>query len=155
MNLELTGMSELLAAMKDGLSDSPKLVTVDGVRGAGQKEVAAKIAAHFGCEVVDVDETADAAQFKTVIAAKCKKSPVVVAGILMRTLITAAGLTPDISIYVVPSPKSKQRSFWEGILSKPLEDYLAELTVPLDKKTVEYHWKYHPIINADFLVEGK
>jgi len=154
MDIELIEMKELMAELKGRLAAPGRVISVDGVSGAGQKAVAEKIAARFSCGIIEVDNTSDAAKLKTELAAKQKKGNVIVSGILMRKVMAGAGIKPDIAIYVVPSDKNSRRTFWEGILSKPLQAYLAELETDLDKKTVEYHWKFHPIINADYLVEG-
>jgi hypothetical protein len=155
MDMELIAVKDLMAKLKSRLGKPGQLLSVDGVSGSGQKAIAEKLAAQFSCELIEVDTTSDAAKLKTEIASKQEKGTVVIYGILMRKIIADAGINSDIAIYVVPSEKNSRRAFWEGILSKPLQVYLAELKQDLDKKTVEYHWKYHPIINADFLVEGK
>ncbi|MFA5100874.1 MAG: hypothetical protein WC547_08340 [Candidatus Omnitrophota bacterium] len=154
MDIEFIVMEDLIAELKGRLASFGMVISVDGVAGAGQKAIADKLAAQFSCEIIEVDNTSDAAKLKTEIASKQKKGTVIISGILMRKLMADAGIKPDIGIYVVPSEKNNRRTFWEGILSKPLPVYLAELKTDLDKKTVEYHWKFHPIINADYLVEG-
>jgi ABC-type taurine transport system substrate-binding protein len=82
------------------------------------------------------------------------KGSVIVDGVMMRTIIAAASVDVDVHVYVVPSQANKRRAFWEGILSKPLDAYLAELKDINDKQTVKYHWSTHPVVNADFIVEG-
>jgi hypothetical protein len=154
MNMELIDVKKLLAQLKGRLSGPGRSVSIDGVTGAGQEALADTLAAQCACDVIEVDTACDAAKLRIELAAKQKKRNVVVSGVLMRQILTAAGIKPDISIYVVPSAENNRRGFWEGILSKSLPEYLAELKTDLDKKTVEYHWKYHPIINADYLVEG-
>ncbi|HNQ51465.1 MAG TPA: hypothetical protein PKL03_08530 [Candidatus Omnitrophota bacterium] len=154
MNMELTGMEDLFLQLKKRLSTPGRVISIDGVAQAGQKALADTLAGRFACQLIEVDHTADAQQLIAGAAAGRKKGHVIISGILMRRILAAAGLKPDIAIYVIPSEKNSRRAFWEGILSKPQQEYLAELKADLDKKTVEYHWKHHPIINADYLVEG-
>jgi len=154
MNMELTGLEDLVAQLRKRLSGPGCLISIDGVAGAGQKTLADTVAGQFACQLIEVDNTTDAAKLRAAVAAGQKKGHVIIAGILMRRIWTAAGIQPDISIYVIPREDNSRRAFWEGILSKSMQEYLSELKADLDKKTVEYHWKYHPIINADYLVEG-
>jgi hypothetical protein len=154
MNIEMTGIKDLQADLRESMARSVRLVCVDGVSGAGQRELAVALAAQFKCVLIDLGDSMDFTKLKSAIKEKSSKASVIVSGILMRKAMAEAQIQPDISIYVVPSKQNTRRTFWEGILSKPLHEYLAELNQDLDKKTVEYHWKYHPIINADYLVEG-
>jgi hypothetical protein len=154
MDMHLISVKDLIEELKFRCVKPGKLVSVDGVKGAGQKYLAEKLSAQFDCEMIEVDNTADVVKLKNEIVAKQKQGKVVAYGILMRKIMLDAGIKPDIEVYVVPSEKNPRRTFWEGILSKPLPVYLAELKTDLDKKTVEYHWKFHPVINADYLVEG-
>jgi hypothetical protein len=154
MNMEITQMSDLLIALRKRLVGGPHLVSVDGVSGAGQKGIADALTKTFGAEQIEIGQTVDSKKIAADGAAKIKKSNVIVQGPIVQKALKAAGLEPDIKIYVVPSAKNSRRVFWEGILSKPLPVYLAELSDDFDKKTVEYHWQFHPIIHADYLVEG-
>jgi hypothetical protein len=154
MDMDMTSAKDLQSELRESIARSPRLICVDGVCGAGQKELAAALAVQFKCELIDLGESTDFAKLKSAIEAKRAESSVIVTGILLRKAMAEARIQPDISIYVVPSKKNTRRTFWEGILSKSLQEYLTELKSDLDRKTVEYHWKFHPIINADYLVEG-
>lgn len=152
--MELTGREDLFLQLKKRLSTPGRVISIDGVAGAGKEALADKLAGRFACQMIDVDHTAAAEELKAGAAAGRKKGHVIISGILMLRVLAAAGLKPDIAIYVMPPEKNNRRAFREGILSGPQQEYLAELKADLDKKTVEYHWKHHPIINADYLVEG-
>jgi hypothetical protein len=154
MDIELIDLKDLRAGLKQSIARSARLICFDGVSGAGQKELAGALAAQLKCELIDLDESQDISKLKSAVKVKAANSSVIVSGILMRKAMSEAKIEPDFSIYVVPAKKNSRRAFWEGILSKPLQEYLSELDSDLDKKTVEYHWKFHPIINADYLVEG-
>ncbi|HOW42566.1 MAG TPA: hypothetical protein P5110_07180 [Candidatus Omnitrophota bacterium] len=155
MNIELTSFKDLVEALKGNLTGHSAVITVDGVEDAGQEELAEKLGNLFKCEQMHIGGKPDAAKLKADIAAKRKQTSIIVSGIMLRKIMAAAGIDPDVSVYVIPAPGNSRRGFWEGILSKPLELYLSQLSSDLDKKTVEYHHQFHPIIHADFLVEGE
>jgi hypothetical protein len=154
MDMEITDVKDIIVDLDRMSVKGPQLISVDGVNGAGQKELAVTLAERFKSEQVHLDGTAGPADQKIDIAAKLKKGSVVVEGIAVRKSLTEAGLEADVSIYVFPSRRNSRRAFWEGILAKPLQEHLASLDSGADKKTVEYHWQFHPIIHADYLVEG-
>jgi ABC-type uncharacterized transport system ATPase subunit len=154
MNMDMISIKDLKEELIESMARSARVIAFDGVSGAGQKELAAALAAQFKCELIDLGESTDFSKLKSAIEAKAAKASVIISGILMRKAMSEAKIEPDFSIYVVPPKKNTRRTFWEGILSKPLQEYLSELNNDLDKRTVEYHWKFHPIINADYLVEG-
>jgi ABC-type uncharacterized transport system ATPase subunit len=154
MNMDMISIKDLKEELRERMARSARVIAVDGVSGAGQKELAGALAAQFKCQLIDLGENMDFSELKTAIEAKAAKASVIISGILMRKAMAEVQIQPDISVYVAPAKKNSRRSFWEGILSKPLQEYLSELNSDLDKKTVKYHWKFHPIINADYLVEG-
>lgn len=176
MEMHVIDLKSLVSQLKNASQNSKRIIGVDGVSGAGKTAVAKELSSQLNYPVIDAvsfiakKETKDfksridLIKLKHEVSEKLKQGNVIFESILLLDIMKAIGLKPVISVYTIPSSQNPKRGFWEGILNKPLNQYLEELTADekkhhraniwLDKETVKYHWAFHPIIHADFLVEG-
>lgn len=152
MDIEITGYNELVGALKPVAADAG-IIAVD-VSGAGQSTIPGKLAGTLGCRRETLIGAESGARLKAMFKEPAGRGALIVEGVRLLELLRAAGVAPDVYVYVIPSRDNPRRKFWEAILSRPLAEYCEALPEARDREIVKYHHRYHPILNANFLVEG-
>jgi hypothetical protein len=148
MNIHCTSYKDLIVSLKDLMVG---IIAVDGVCVDGRKALAAALSAARSFPVVSSGPAMKEAVEKAV-----KKGPVIVEGVVLLEALKKTGLRAALNIYVIPGSDSPARGLFDGIVSRDYDELMNELEHrPADRHTVDYHYTFHPIIHADFLLQGQ
>jgi hypothetical protein len=155
MRLEFIDKATLIDKLRENQGASHRLIVLDGVLGAGQEAIADALGDELGTQIRHIDPGESPAAVAEDVRRMRETGDVAISGVMMLHTLRESGLEADVHVYLAPARANPRRQYWEGILSKPLNAYLAELDDDLDRRTVQYHWQTHPVINADYLVEAE
>jgi hypothetical protein len=148
MNIHLTEYRDLVKSLRELKGG---IIAVDGICDEGRTALAAALSRTFAFAVVSTGPA-----LKDAVEKAVKKSPVIVEGMVLLEALKKAGVQAAVNIYCIPAPDSARRHLFDGIVSKDYKEVMAELEYrQQDRHIVDYHYTFHPIIHADFLIQGQ
>jgi hypothetical protein len=130
MQIRITPLEIVVSALRREL---PPRAAIDGVCGESRAKVRKAIESAVDAGAIEIIECVTAME-------KMKK-----------------GGKKGVSIYVIPAKSSPGRALFEAIIGSDYNELMDSLTRAkreADKKTVDYHYTFHPVLDADFIVEG-
>ena len=148
MDIRITAYKDLTDRVRELRNG---IIAIDGVCEEGRRALAGALSLKFGFPVVIAGPAMKAAADNA-----SKKCPVIVEGVVLLEALKKAGLRSAVNIYVIPAADSPSRFLFDGIVSRGYDEVMEELkNRPDDRHTVDYHYTFHPIIHADFLIQGQ
>jgi hypothetical protein len=153
MEFQITKAHDVIKQLDRFLKKSGMVISIDGVCPVGRMAVTEEVCSGLRYHAVSAAEFPDTGKLKAKIEEARRTGGVVIEGAQLRRKCSDMSVRSDVSIYVIPSVRSDRRKLFEDILSRGLNECIAELASREDKDIVKYHHTFHPVINADFLVE--
>jgi hypothetical protein len=162
-----TVLSRLVATRK------AHLIAVDGAHGSGKSTLAKALARELSAEVIEADQFLTPHQgsylhhldYEAISNAVKPATPCILEGICLRQVAAAAGLVPEVHIYVKRTARwgwaDESELSFEGSVESHLQRLKANVAPFVDAGTpvelglweevIRYHATYRPHENCDFV----